>query len=249
MKTFFTSDTHFGHANIIRYSARPWCKPTDFTGDGNDGYWASQAIARQRAREMDDALIKNWNEVVTDEDDVYHLGDFCFGSGKDALEILNRLNFNRFYFVWGNHDKGMQDVFRLQKSASPEKEYADLLSRIYFIGNMKEIVINGQGIVLNHYAMRVWNKSHRENWHLYGHSHGSLPDDPHSRSFDVGVDCTGYKPLTFEEVAKIMATKLWKPIDHHGERQEGGGIGLDKEAYAKLDRQRLYQQLKREFES
>lgn len=64
--------------------------------------------------------------------------------------------------------------------------------------------------------MRVWNKSHYGAWMLYGHSHGSLIDDPNSLSFDVGVDCHNYKPFSFEEVKEIMSHKIWKAIDHHG---------------------------------
>ncbi len=41
---------------------------------------------------------------------------------------------------------------------------------------------------MNHYAQRVWEHSHHGSWHVYGHSHGSLPDDIKSKSIDVGVD-------------------------------------------------------------
>jgi calcineurin-like phosphoesterase family protein len=64
--------------------------------------------------------------------------------------------------------------------------------------------------------MRVWNKSHHGAWHLYGHSHGTLPDDPNALSFDCGVDCHNYTPISFEQVEAIMAKKTFKPIDHHG---------------------------------
>ena len=45
-----------------------------------------------------------------------------------------------------------------------------------------------------------------------------------------------------------MAKKFWKPIDHHGARQEGGGVNLVKEDYDKLERRRVYDQLRAEFE-
>jgi calcineurin-like phosphoesterase family protein len=64
--------------------------------------------------------------------------------------------------------------------------------------------------------MKVWNKSHHGAWHLYGHSHGSLPDDINSLSFDVGVDSHDYKPISYEEVKRIMKKKIFKPLDHHG---------------------------------
>lgn len=71
---------------------------------------------------------------------------------------------------------------------------------------------------LSHYAHRVWRGSHRGVWHLYGHSHGSLADDPHALSMDVGVDVRGYGywPLSFDEIREAMAQKDWRPVDHHG---------------------------------
>lgn len=235
MKTFFTSDHHFGHTNIIRYQKRSWLKPGDL--DEQDR-WVSQKIAAFRIKEMDDGLIKSWNDSISKDDVVYHLGDFCFGGPDDAIKYLDRLNFKKFNFIYGNHDRAMEDLQGRSES------YPD----VTFLGNMQEIKVQGQTIVLNHYAMRVWNRSHYGSWHVYGHSHGSLCDDPHSLSFDVGVDCNNYQPVSFEQVAERMKKKLFIPIDHHG-RQEGGGIGLGKEAFEKSERRRIYEQLKTEFES
>ncbi len=57
--------------------------------------------------------------------------------------------------------------------------------------------------------MKVWRSSFRGTWHLYGHSHGHLPDDIHSLSFDVGVDCHDFYPLSYEEVKNRMKQKQW----------------------------------------
>lgn len=238
LKPLFTSDTHFGHANIIRYSARPFIRPNDLKVDGS---WISNVNAKERAKEMDEVLIANWNAKVSPEHEIYHLGDFSFGWVVNIIPVLRRLNFKKLYFLWGNHDKGMRDLKTVIHF------YPDLVGRVVFLGGLAEISVNGQDIVLCHYAMRVWNRSHHGAWHLYGHSHGSLADDPNSLSFDVGVDCHELKPLTFDEVASIISKKTWKAIDHHGERQEGGGVGLDKDAYAQLERKRQYDLLKKEF--
>jgi calcineurin-like phosphoesterase family protein len=72
-----------------------------------------------------------------------------------------------------------------------------------------------QDIVLLHYAMRVWNKSHHGAFHCYGHSHHSLPDDPNALSMDVGVDGWDYAPLSYREIKAFMKKKTWKPVDHH----------------------------------
>ena len=78
---FFTSDTHFGHANIIKYCSRPFSS----------------------ADEMNDALISNWSSVVGPNDTVIHLGDFCLKSKNKLRDIRNHLNGN-IYLIAGNHD-------------------------------------------------------------------------------------------------------------------------------------------------
>lgn len=59
--------------------------------------------------------------------------------------------------------------------------------------------------------MRTWNGSHRGIWQLYGHSHGNLSDDEAALSFDVGVDCHNFYPVSYEEVKGIMKNKKWTP--------------------------------------
>lgn len=87
MKTFYTSDTHFGHDNIRKYCKRPY----------------------STVEQMDSSLINNWNSVVSKEDTVYHLGDFSFGrrnNSRDidrARDILVSLNGHK-KLVLGNHD-------------------------------------------------------------------------------------------------------------------------------------------------
>jgi len=59
--------------------------------------------------------------------------------------------------------------------------------------------------------MRVWRGEYRGTWHLYGHSHGNLPDEEDRLAFDIGVDCHQFYPLSYEEVKGIMKTKKWNP--------------------------------------
>jgi calcineurin-like phosphoesterase family protein len=78
--TWFTSDTHWGHANIIKFCNRPFADIT----------------------EHDEMLIKNWNDCVQPGDDVYHLGDFALR--RDPQAVFRRLNGNK-HLVIGNHDR------------------------------------------------------------------------------------------------------------------------------------------------
>jgi calcineurin-like phosphoesterase family protein len=78
---FFTSDTHFGHKNIIKYCDRPFSS----------------------TEEMQEAIVAKWNETVKDTDTVFHLGDFSFLDKEKTRWILSRLNGN-IVLVRGNHD-------------------------------------------------------------------------------------------------------------------------------------------------
>lgn len=82
MKTYFISDTHFYHNNIIKYDNRPF----------------------KSVEEMNKTLIKNWNNTVTPKDHIYILGDFSWGSESDTEKILEQLQGHK-HLIIGNHDK------------------------------------------------------------------------------------------------------------------------------------------------
>lgn len=161
---FFTSDTHFGHANIIKYCNRPF----------------------KSVNEMDEVMIQNWNDRVSPGDDVYHLGDFGFKDRNKIHNILQRLN-GRIHLIKGNHDYKPHTI----KGFASVQDYYELKTQ-------------GEKIILSHYAMRVWNGSHRGRIMLYGHSHGTLPGN--SQSLDVGVDCWEFKPVTLDEIKSRLQT-------------------------------------------
>jgi len=141
---------------------------------------------------MDRTLIDSWNCRVRQTDVVYHLGDFSYKACEDLLEYRRKLN-GTIHFIRGNHD--------------PQTE--GLLESIFeSVKDLSSIKVEGKRIVLCHYAMRVWDRSHLGSWHLYGHSHGKLPDDPLQLSLDVGVDCHNYHPISFQELKETMEIKM-----------------------------------------
>lgn len=85
MTVFFTSDTHFGHKNIIHHCSRPWAT----------------------VEEMNEGLIERWNKRIKPEDIVYHLGDFSFTKPKLVAGFLDRLN-GRKNLLRGNHDNKVE---------------------------------------------------------------------------------------------------------------------------------------------
>lgn len=143
---------------------------------------------------MNKELIRRWNEVVKPEDTVYHLGDFAFSRPDKTNEIASQLNGTKF-IVLGNHDKDAPINFKR-------------------VEQCHELYDFNQKVVLCHYGLRVWNRSHHGSLLLYGHSHGSLPGN--SQSLDVGVDCWDYYPVNLPTIMKRMATlPSYKSEDHH----------------------------------
>lgn len=151
-------------------------------------------------------MISNWNERVRPNDEVYHLGDFGFAPLDELQDIFDRLNGNK-HLILGNHDKIAQKI----KGWKWIKNYDTLHDQA------RKLRVGTGTIVLFHYAMRVWDKSHYGSIALYGHSHGSMPGN--RQSLDVGVDCWDYRPINLMEIEARLDT-LPK---YTGYRQQSGG--------------------------
>lgn len=172
-KVFFTSDTHYGHANIIKYCNRPYVSPVEMDAD---------LIAKHNAKVPEDGLL-------------FHMGDYSLSGLNNARAVRRQLN-GEVILIKGNHEK---DALALGKEA---------FTNIY---DVALISIEGQRIWLSHYAHRVWPASHQGSWHLYGHTHNTLPDLADSLSIDCGVDAHKFEPLSFYELKAIMAKKKYIP--------------------------------------
>lgn len=160
----------------------------------------------ESVEEMNENMIRNHNRVVQPTDTVWCLGDFAFADSSKIKTILHRLNGN-IHLILGNHDKQISNT---RKSFIGENLFTS-------IQDYKELNIYKQPIILFHYGMRVWNKSHHGSWLLYGHSHGTLP--PLGKSVDVGVDCKEisdeYRPYSFEEIRAYMNSRNICKEDRH----------------------------------
>jgi len=147
--------------------------------------------------EMNQALISNWNSVVSPEDTVYNLGDLSFSKLERTLEVLSQLN-GHHILIRGNHD---QPFFKQQNIDK-------CLNGGYLIDikDYHELRYNGEFIVMSHYSMRVWNHMHRGAYMLYGHSHGFLPGV--GRSMDVGIDSSdmpsNQTPFLLDDVLEFL---------------------------------------------
>ena len=134
----------------------------------------------------DSALIDRWNEAVWPEDEVWHLGDFALHVTPERVEELLRLLNGRKHLITGNNDGPATLAASGWASVQP---YA-------------ELDVDGQWLVLCHYAFRTWKNMGRGWIDLHGHSHGKLKKQ--TRQFDVGVDLWDFRPVM---LATILGTK------------------------------------------
>jgi calcineurin-like phosphoesterase family protein len=194
MNIWITSDTHFGHTNIAGPKVSSW----------KDGYRNFNSV-----QEMNDTLIKNINNVVGEDDILYHLGDWSFGGVHNIYYFRKSIVCKNIHLILGNHDQHIKDkeIKFLDSSFNP----MDLFTSVQDVFTGK---IGSREFHLSHYSHQVWPASHKGVIHLFGHSHGSLRGI--GRSMDVGVDThKEFRPYHINEIFKIMDKIPVKFIDHH----------------------------------
>ena len=153
--------------------------------------------------EMNRTILERLNSLVKANDILYFLGDFCIGPKARATELRLQIRCKKIFAVLGNHDKDTRK----------------LTEEFCWLGDLAEVSINGQRIVLCHYAMRVWNHSSHSACHLYGHSHGRLTNLDTSLSMDVGVDTHDFRPWHFDEIGDRMKARTASAAGYDSEGQ------------------------------
>jgi len=167
---FLVSDTHFGHAGVCRFTdsttgekIRPWTDPN----------------------EMDEEMVKRWNETVRPNDKVYHLGDVVIN--RKALSIMERLNGDKV-LIKGNHD-----IFKLEDYP---KYFRDIRG-YHVMDNM----------ILSHIPVHPDSKG-RFRTNIHGHTHTNKIPDPWYQC--VCVEQTDFRPISFEEIRKRVDATVVK---------------------------------------
>lgn len=161
---YFVSDMHFGHNNILEYCKRPYVDVST----------------------MNQMLVDNWNETVSTNDTVYHLGDWAFHN----YECIGQLN-GRIYSVPGNHD------IERKKKLLPFLVNG-FLDEIHYLK-----LSPTRRFVLCHYPLEAWRREYP--FHLHGHRHGQNERLIPNR-IDVGIDATKlYRPMHIDEVLTTFA--------------------------------------------
>lgn len=195
-RLWFTSDTHYNHANICKGT-------TEWEREGENHFRDFDTL-----EEMNDTLINNINAIVEEDDILIHLGDWSFGGFDSIAQFRNSITCKNIHLVLGNHDhhisnnkNGVAELF------SSVNQYLDLSIK-WPDGEGKH---NKAHFVLMHYPIASWDGLGRGIPHLHGHVH--LP--PHRRIgkgkvMDVGVDGNNLFPISLNEVRRLLRDQ---PID------------------------------------
>ena len=174
MATYYTSDTHFGHVNILGF-----CRPMF-----------------QDVAEMNEKMILNWNSVVQPTDTVYHLGDFAMGNKKDHKSFLDRLSGYKI-LIRGNHDQSEEKMLAMGWN----EVYLD---RIIEPDGKRVYLRHIPPPHLDPYAGRFYHTEFLKeppaqyDYWLCGHVHEKFLRK--GNVINVGVDRWGFKPRTFQEI-------------------------------------------------
>jgi calcineurin-like phosphoesterase family protein len=177
MKTYITSDLHFGHTNIMKFCP------------------VSRARFRNDVAYMNEAMVKEWNEIVDPADLVYILGDVAFLPAQKAAEFMRRCN-GRKILVQGNHDR---------------KTLNDPVFRGCFeeIHHYLDINYAGTKVCMFHYPIAEWDQMHRGAVHFHGHLHGGESGLEKFRARDMGMDATGFIVVEMERaIADAMKGEI-----------------------------------------
>ena len=186
MAVWFTADLHLGHANIIRYSDRPFAGVDD----------------------MNAGLVDRWNESVRPQDTVWVLGDVALGRIIDTLPLVGRLHGHKL-LVAGNHDRCWAGHGR--RAAGWSGRYLDAGFDEVHQGAVS-VDLDGTKVLACHFPYRGDSDDHdryvenrppdRGRWLLHGHVHERWRQ--RGRMINVGVDAWDYRPVGEAELITLV---------------------------------------------
>lgn len=176
---YFTSDLHFNHDRAFIYEPRGF-KTVD---------------------EMNETLIKNWNETISPYDSVYILGDFFLGTDKEYIhKAIDRLN-GTIHLIIGNHDTPAK-LNEYKETKVIVEGYADILS------------YKKQNFYLSHYptlTATLESNPDRAIINLFGHTHSKekfYEDRPYM--YNVSVDANDNRPVDFQTIKERISAEIEK---------------------------------------
>lgn len=180
---FVISDTHFNHKNILFFT-----------------YGEDKKLVRpgfSSVGHMNQTIIDNWNKTVKDDDIVYHLGDFAFGSRKEWPKLIDCLN-GRKRLILGNHDEDPRKY--LTYYCDNEKRYYRMFEKVMSYRQFGTDEFK-KPIVLCHFPLHITAFDYRvgyEGLNVHGHLHQNLTGEPHH--INVCVEHCNYTPVSIEDI-------------------------------------------------
>lgn len=187
--------------------------------------------------EMNDAIIDSINSAIRYTDILFFLGDFVLNCSESQFEeILSRINCQRIYMLFGNHNSCVWSAYQREihswlrynnegynsdgggsvgiDGGDPEI-YPLKYRNIIFIGNYAEIHIDGSIFILNHYPLFSWNHMSKGSIHCHGHIHSTKETYiQRGRTIDVGFDYWK-RPVAADEIRRMMVNVDIKHEGHH----------------------------------
>lgn len=164
------SDTHFNHANILKFTGYDGKKVRHFTD----------------LQEMNEEMISRWNSVVRPGDKVYHLGDVFFGPYEDADRILSRLNGQKRLIV-GNHDT----IY-----GRPGEILQRHFRKIHLWRNFSELGLLLSHVPVHESTLGESRFTGKQMVNVHGHTHqNGSPNGPYK---SVCVEMINYTPVHIE---------------------------------------------------
>lgn len=164
---YVTSDWHLNHTEVIEYEKRPF----------------------QTVAEMNKAILKNWRDVVSSSDTVFHLGDVFLRTPKEQAEKIVKNLPGKKVLVLGNHDRS--------RSLSWWRD-------VGFIEVYKYPIIVRGFYILSHEPAYVGPSMPYVNVH--GHTHSESSDNPHK--VNVSVEVTDYRPVSLDDVVSRFGIEI-----------------------------------------
>lgn len=201
-KLWFTSDTHYNHANICSATTK----------------WSDPVTCREfkTLEHMNARLVGNINEVVGQEDILFHLGDWSFG-GFEQIELFrNQIVCQNIHIITGNHDHHIEnDREGIQSLFSSVNKYLNLNVK----WNVGTPLMGEQRFALMHFPIASWDNMARGAIHLHGHVHFEADKRIGlGKMVDVGCDGNELYPIEMGEILKLMRNQPIKSMfefDHH----------------------------------
>lgn len=170
---WFTSDTHFGHENVLGFCDRPW----------------------DTIQAMNDQLIDNINRLVAPDDTLYHLGDYSFKmTSADAADLRKRINCKDIHLIPGNHDKDW---------TQPAVSWAFKVEKPICVLKVEKMKLVLSHYPMADWQGMAYGSIHLHGHiHTDGMKYNELNRMQGLYRYDVGVDANGYQPVSLEEIVK-----------------------------------------------